>query len=539
MLSEVIDALGSEGAFVPYLLIAAALVVVRYLLARRKKPLWPVTIALGAIALCVYVGTMHPKIVRFVQTGPWPTFHYFLGAKYFEELEYHRLYRMMLLADVESGTNHLVSLRHVRQPEDYELAGRVEALEMARRERPIHFTDERWEEFKADWVNMAPRNSPKRWQRGMTDRGFNPPPFWVALPGLVAQDVPVDRLGEKPGRFMRVRNWDLVIKFAAYLLVALLVGLDAALLCFIFAELAPYNSTHQIGTYFQFMFFSALLMAMAFYRRRWHVAAGLLLAASAMLRIFPLVFVAGPGLVWLRKLFATRSLPRRETAFLASFAVGCLLFVGIGLAQGRGVQTTVTFVQNIAMHADHQKFDGNKFGLKRMLAVPLDDPWSKASTGPYARRIEAFEQNRPYHRFLVLWMFGLLALVCLSRVDEDDWVLPMSYLLFFGLMVSSRYYYLALVVFLIPPRHKRDQGFATLAAALVLAVNALWWVLPEFEDQAGRRLFDGRAVFTALNFAYFAILNLLGLYLLGREDLARARSSSTTRWRSRSSRASG
>jgi hypothetical protein len=517
---ELYRVLGSEDAVIFYMLAAACLILSRWVLGRKKKRTWPITVLLGLIACSVYFGTMHKTIVGFVKTGPWPTFHYFLGAKYFEEVEYFRLYRMMLLADHDSGTNRLVTIPSIRHSEDYTIMPRQQAIDLADQERPIYFTDARWEAFKADWVNMAPRNSPSRWRQGLNDRGFNPPPFWAALPGFVAQPVVVDP-PKKPGAFMWVRNYDLGIKFAAYLLVILLAGLDAGFIVFIFAELAPYNTTHQIGTYFQFMFFSSLVASMAFLRRKLMIASGLFLAAAAMLRIFPLVFVVGPGIVWLRKLITDKKLPKKETAFLLAFSVGCAAFIGIGLAQGEGPKSTVTFVENIVMHADNQKFDRNKFGLKRMLAVNLSDPW--ADTGPYQRRIDAFEKNKTLHKFLLIWMIGLLAVIALLKIDDDAWVLPMGYLLYFGFMVSSQYYYLALVVFLIPPKKERLSGFVTIAAASILAVNTLWWILPEIRGANGRPMLDNRAVFTAFNFGYFGIINVLGVFLILKKLFVRER----------------
>ena len=67
-----------------------------------------------------------------------------------------------------------------------------EALALAESERAAFFTDQRWEEFKRDWVAMGPRAKKGSWRIALQDRGFNPPPFWNALPGFVAKYVMVE-----------------------------------------------------------------------------------------------------------------------------------------------------------------------------------------------------------------------------------------------------------------------------------------------------------------------------------------------------------
>ena len=252
--------------------LSACAVVVRYLLIRKERKTWPVTMALAVMEVAVYFATMNQNMVKFLTKGPWCTFHYFMGSKYFDEMEYYRLYRFCVLADRETGTNRLESIKKVRHLENYTVMDINRAEEIAKQEKSKYFTPERWEEFKRDWIAVSMRAPIWGWKNILTDRGFNPPPFWNVLPGFVAQFIEI----RHNQQFKIGRSFDFLFKLIAYILIAVFVGLDAALLSFMYVELAPYNTGHEIGTFFQFMFLSFLLAAMAFYRKGNNKTAGVL-----------------------------------------------------------------------------------------------------------------------------------------------------------------------------------------------------------------------------------------------------------------------
>jgi hypothetical protein len=63
--------------------------------------------------------------------------------------------------------------------------------------------------------------------------------------------------------------------------------------------------------------------------------------------------------------------------------------------------------------------------------------------------------------------------MCL-HIDDDAWVIPLGVGLIFALMTASRYYYLMLVVFLIPGRKKQNSWFATLSISIIFLVHAVF-----------------------------------------------------------------
>jgi hypothetical protein len=491
-------------------LATAATVIVQHLMVRARWPRWPATIVLGLLALGVYLGTVHDRFMAQWRADIRGAYHYFLGAKYFKELGYADIYRFTLLADVETGLNRLRNLEQIRSQENYELIPVDEALAYARAKRPQVFTDERWREFKDDWTMLSRRIDPRNWERILTDRGFNPPPFWqvFAHPPTWLIDIH-SRVSYNLGR-----SADFLILVASIVLVAVLAGLDAAFLVFLFIHLAWFYSGSAINTYFQFIWLDAVILTMAFYRAKKMIPAGASLAAGAGVSVFPLVLSGGPIVVWLRDFVRTRKFPAGTTRFLVSFAVFSAVFLGIGLAQGQGPSATVDFVKKIQMHAWHQKFDSNKFGLKRTMATDLNDIWGRIGID---QRTTIFVRQRPFYLFLWFTIVGLTVAAMIRGPDKDAWSIPLGMGLIFALMTASRYYYLALIVFLVPGRENRDKSFAALSAALLFLIHA------SFNTAAAR--YGDRAGYTAGNFLYLGFFLLLPTYLLVKDawDRRRAR----------------
>jgi hypothetical protein len=448
--------------------LTAPVVVLRFFLARKRKHLWPVTVMLAILAAGAYFIHMNARLTKFISRGTVGSYHYFLGSKYFKELGYYGLYRYTLLADQESRPPRLRRLKHIRHLEDLSTVPVKDAIAKAKDEKWNYFTRERWEEFKSDWEPMA--KASRQWNRKLNDHGFNPPPFWNLIPGMIAQHIQTrDRL-----KYTVVRLIDLLLFLALLGIAAYVTGLDGALSCYIFvnASVILYYPHGFVDTYFQFQWLNALIATMLFYRLGRMNLAGISLAYAGMVRIFPLVLAVGPGVVWLRKLIQKRSLPRKETAFLASLVIAGAVFGLLGLTQGKGLSSTRESLQNITQHADFIKFDTNKFGLQRLMSIDLFKPLETISG--LDNRARNFEDNRPIYYFLWALLMGLNLAAMVFDMDDDAWVIPLGIGLIFALMTASRYYYLVLLVYLIPGRKKQNSWFATMSISTIFLVHSLF-----------------------------------------------------------------
>jgi hypothetical protein len=446
---------------------AGIAIVLRYFLSRKKRPLYPVMLMLIVLASVTYITHVHPRLAKFVIRKRVASYHYFMGSKYFSELGYYGLYRYTLLADKESSVPRLDELKEIRHLEDLTRVSASQAIEKARKEKKKYFSEARWQEFKKDWRPMA-RGS-ETWGRKLNDHGFNPPPFWNVVPGAIAQYV---NTSDKTF-YMAVRLADLAIFLILLCAVAYYIGIENALLCYIFvnASVVLYYPHGFIDTYFQYQWLNSLILAMLFYRTGRMKLAGISFAYSAMVRIFPLVLMAGPGVIWLRKLIHDRRFPKKETSFLISFSVACVIFIMIGFTQGKGLDSTKQFIRNITFHADNIKFDSNKFGLKRLMSVDFTKPFERVRKEDRAGN---FENNRTIYYLFWSLLVGMNIAAMYVRSDDDAWVIPLGIGLIFALMTASRYYYLMLLIFFLPDREKLNSGFAVMSAAVIFLAHGIY-----------------------------------------------------------------
>jgi hypothetical protein len=183
--------------------------------------------------------------------------HYYLGAKYFDELGYEHLYTAMLRAEGELtpgrfstleardlSTNELVPIRELLLRSDEVKAG---------------FTPERWEEWKRDVALFRDALGPQ-FKSLYADHGFNPTPLWPVMGGTLARLVPA---GSRTGVLL-LSLLDPLLLAAAFAAVAWAFGRPAALLgiihfCLVYG--ASFGWTG--GAFLRYVWFAAVLVAAA------------------------------------------------------------------------------------------------------------------------------------------------------------------------------------------------------------------------------------------------------------------------------------
>jgi hypothetical protein len=281
--------------------------------------------ALGALGLLGGLGWWH-----FLAVPLWndvhehDAFHYYLGARYFPELGYTHLYLCTLGADLERGSDPGARLRDL---ETNELVHAVLRFDAARacRER---FTPERWYAFQADLDWFRARLSKEAWHQIRKDHGFNGSPVWLVAGGLLA---------DTPGG-ARALPWLVLVD--PLLLGAMWLGVVAAFGWRPAAVAAVFWGTNGVagfdwtgGSLLRQDWLVTLVLALACLRRGRPGLAGVFLATSTLLRIFPAL--VGAGLVARYAVDALRarsSAPLRELGrFAAGAALAALLLVPLAI----------------------------------------------------------------------------------------------------------------------------------------------------------------------------------------------------------------
>src|SRR5262249_5238919 len=136
----------------------------------------------GVLGLAGYFhfGAFHGPGAGYVQR--WDFTHYYLGAKYFPELEYTRLYQASVVAEADAGFADEASARRLRDLSTGRFVNGADVLRDAPAYR-ARFSDERWRAFVADVATLRAWLSPARWAQSQMDHGYNGTPAWAIVAG--------------------------------------------------------------------------------------------------------------------------------------------------------------------------------------------------------------------------------------------------------------------------------------------------------------------------------------------------------------------
>ena len=393
--------------------------------------------ALTAAALTVYL-----NFFAFHGQRTWvhlhDAAHYYLGAKYFDELGYENLYTAMLRAELETSPGRM-SAHEVRDLSNNELVPPRELL-LRSEEVKGAFTPERWEDWKKDVAVFRDQLGPQ-FATLYADHGFNPTPLWPVMGGSLARLVPA---GSRTGVLL-LTLLDPLLLLGAGAAVVWAFGWEAALLgaiefCLIYG--ASFGWTG--GAFLRYVWFACVVVSLCALRRERFLLAGVLLAVAAALRVFPIFFAVPLGLQALVLAWRERALPRPHLRFFAGLlAAGALLLLLSG-AQGRGFAAWGEFRQNMSKHMD--TVSPNIVGLTNALA------YHQVPEMITLEEMRAEQERRAHVNHLQLLTVFVAALLFVAlivgRQDTVGAFLLGVPLLLTGLNLAS-YYYVLLVVLVI------------------------------------------------------------------------------------------
>ena len=359
--------------------------------------------------------------------------HYYLNAKYFEELGYYDLYPAAILADHSNGGPFFKEgSRYMDQDaEGHELRSIDTALARGRLARQ-RFTAERWDAFEHDllYLQREPGNlSDNLWRQMIQDHGYNGTPVWTVIARPLTQVVPVEHL-----------KWlcsiDLVLLTGALLFVGATYGAVPALWVTLFLALS-YSTRWPTITwaYLRYDWLAALLIGMSLVRRGRMVWAGVLTGYATALRLFPMMWLFGPGARGVWGLFG-----RRVDRPLVRLALGFLL--GLGGLQAvaitsLGADQAVVHFQNMLDHNRAEQLSSRRIGLAT--ALPFRGDLLPKNLSRETKAVIA--EQKPLR--LALAGLALLALGVGSRRLRNDEAYALGFLPFFLLTTASYYYFVA------------------------------------------------------------------------------------------------
>jgi hypothetical protein len=292
----------------------------------------------------------------------WETFHYYLGAKYSNELGYMGLYRCVAVADAETGERASVVRRKMRDLETDALVPAALALERPDR-CTAQFSTARWREFRRDVVWFRNVAGDGAWWEGMQqDHGYNAPPAFTLVARPLTEVAPLGRWS-----LLALASLDLVLMTAIVLLLGWAFGARVAALGVVFWGTQAASEFYWTGGAFlrqDWLFFGVLSLCLL--RKQRPAWAGAALAAAACLRVFPALFFAGPLVVIATGLLRRRAIAPSHAKFLFGGGLALCLLLGASIAV-TGPASARDFVTRVELRATSHVM--NHMGLRTLFSV--------------------------------------------------------------------------------------------------------------------------------------------------------------------------
>ncbi|MEP6654799.1 MAG: hypothetical protein ABJA82_15660 [Myxococcales bacterium] len=320
-------------------------------------------ILVGALSFCAYWNFF---AFHFGNYTHWhEAYHYYVGAKYFDELSFDRLYECTAVADAqEPSLRRRVELRKITNLRTNVLGSTAEILrDPARCTR--HFSPARWEQFRHDLAFFREKNGVRRWEDSQTDHGYNATPVWTVVGSALANLSPAsDR-----------QLWFLT-RIDPFFIVGMCLMIGWAfgwrVLCValaVFATNFPSRYMWNGGAYLRWDWLFHMTASVCLMKKGRPLLGGYLLGYAALLRVFPGFLFAGPlfagvqqllvqtrGRRWWRRL-PPRELPgmfrridRGPCAVLLGGALAVATVVPVSLVFTGGTETYRLFVLNSKKH---------------------------------------------------------------------------------------------------------------------------------------------------------------------------------------------
>lgn len=425
----------SAGVLALVAFVAAAILLWPTLEASGERLRTQLVTLLALVSLTLSVSGELPEFATSWKVRVWNVYHYYMGAKYFEELGYTDLYDATLQADSE-GENYWRDIRRVRNLRTYEKEER--ALRGSPYDPAAAFDPERWQEFQRDVEALSRQRSPKAWRGIFVDRGYNASPVWTVVGGALAKLAPADR----PIALKILCSLDLLLLAATFWLIWRTFGGWAAALVLLLLTLSPVNSNRFVGGFLQYDWFCAVAASACFYRRKRLVVAAGAMSYAVLTRIFPLLFVVAGLVPIVATWWRTRRIPRPPMRFAIAFVGWCFVGLLVSLANGRGVDGWREFVSGIRVHKEHHAYGERRVGLQHLLTHEIGSLEIDESR---AERKAGFEHQKGVYYAAAA---GLTAFFLYVAARQRSWNARLLGLVpIFVVFVTSRYYwaYLALL----------------------------------------------------------------------------------------------
>ncbi len=388
---------------------------------------------------------------------------YYLGGKYAPELGPFDLYPATVRADREQRRWADLKASYWAQSVDgFERKPLRHALKRGNAVKKTQFTEARWKLFKKDVHALQAEMGRQRFRNFLVDKGFNATPAWIAYARPLIEMVPVEHV-----RILTLL--DAALLSGALIFCAFTFGSTATLwTLFFFCTTISTKWLVPGGEILRYDWLAALMVALCLLQRTKYVGAGALTAISGLLRVFPVVWIFGPGARLLHSLF---TVPRSQwwKRLRSPLLMAGTFVVVLGLGEATAI--SVTGLESAQHHAikmrDHtspEMISSKRPGFP-IAAIYRGEDRKRLST---SQRVN-LRESRPY-------IFACAGLILLGyawvlRKKTDVEAFAFGYVPFFLLSTGTYYYHVARITLVMNHAHKLDGMRHRVSLAFLLGLE--------------------------------------------------------------------
>ncbi len=394
-------------------------------------------------------------------------FHYQMGAKYFPENRYSRMYECAALAEAEAGRRRSVERRNIRDLDTYALHVGPHALEDPSLCKK-HFTKKSWHRYKGDVEKFRGMFTPAHWHNVVfSDHGYNATPVWNMVGHWVTRPTSVSR-----PTIVRLALIDPILYLLVFGMIGWAFGMRAtALAMVVWGTGFPWNFYYNGGAFMRLPYLATAVVGLCLLKKAKPLMSGFFLGWSVLLRWFPASFVFGIMIQLVHTLFRTRRWSREQTRLVLGGVLSVALLVPASAHVAGGFSAYEELFEKVSLHAK-TPFT-NHMGLTTLFAwnpnksaAKLNDPSDSDPYGDYKRaRYQTFQDRRVFYWAAVALIMGLFALFAVSH---PAWAtVAMGPLIVFLLFEPACYYY-TMVVMLAPFAVRRREFVEAMLAMSIL-----------------------------------------------------------------------
>ena len=434
-------------------------------------------VVLGLCGFLAYFNFGRLHFGNFVHV--WDTYHYVMGAKYFPELGYEKLYDCATVANVENGRKDEVARQTYTDLRTNIIIKTDEIVAHPERCKDS-FSAARWESFRKDIAAFRSFVGEPRWRDIHLDHGYNATPVWtLAGYALTNSGGPVTM-----AQLTRLNVIDPIFLALTLAMVWWAFGPRAfAIAAIVLGCHFPNRYYWTGGAFLRHDWIFWFVASIALLKKNRPALAGAAFAYTVLLRLFPGLAAAGVAVAAFEYFRVNKKLDPRFVRYVAGGLAATIVLVGASFAFFGGPTTWQRFAQNTIKHSRTPLT--NHMGLRTVLSWRPDTIGQKTVRPGLidswylwkSTRLEKWDEAKP-----LMWLafLGGMVLVwyALKNTGSDPWIGAAMGVGFIVIGAELTNYYYCFLIGLAVLHEKRREVGALLAALCAVSHYLNWGPLP-------------------------------------------------------------